>query len=146
MKRNVKFIALLMLFLLPMILLTGCSDKSEEKKENTSNLNEHKKYEYYFNTDIPTLESVYGYKKPAITTGSYNETGEYYAAYTSTNIDEYNSDVKEQDFTDYKKILNSNGYIETEKNILKKDNIEVYIEYGDKSFSIRIKNINFKQD
>lgn len=102
MNKKIKSIAYIIIFTLLLLILTGCG---------SSQNNNSKTYQYYYDTDIPTLESVFDYQQPFVSNDMWENGKMYYASYTKTGVDGYNSNVNgNSDYTEYSKLLQEKGY------------------------------------
>lgn len=153
MKRKICILLVVIMLIASLFILTGCGDKSEETKQTNEKNNSSeatdekvtKTYAYYFDTDIPTLQSVFDYEKPFMRNDIWAEFGEYYETFTDADMDGFRSKVNKNHLTEYKNILIENGYSETESNVLTKDNMQITLELEDTTFSITIIDTTFEE-
>lgn len=121
----VSITLIIVLFIVGVLMLI----KQKESKEAIA-----KNYNYYYDTDIFTCESAFGWNNPIISNDSWNN-GFYYAAYANIN--------EEEAYIEYKTYLFEKGY--NLINETQDGNAKVYIYSKEKlKVSFRIQKSKFE--
>lgn len=97
-----------------------------------------KDYDCFKGTNIPTPQSVLGYKKPFISNDQLDEDGSFYGGYMPYSDAEFNSNVKNpSDFEKYSKVIEEIGY-KLDKTEDDEDGAKIYT-YSDNFYEITLR-------
>ena len=136
MKKSLIFIISILL-IGALLIFTGCGtieeNTSTEPNDTFSETSDvqAQEVEFYEGTNVPSAESVLGYEQPVVSNDLLDTDGTFYAGYSASGVDGYNSNVKSSDYEIYSKILIENNFTLT--NTSEEDGATVYEYTSDTS-------------